>query len=70
MSEIKTETFKSKKQWAGHKNNQNGDRLLQDKLEAKQEFEKPKNENELESFFGAIQYLSKYTENRSAPTEF
>ena len=53
----------------GHKFDQNGIRPLQDKLKAIQELKKPKNENELKSFLGAIQYLSKYIENLSAQTD-
>ena len=50
----------------GHKFDQNGIRPLQDKLKAIQELKEPKNEKELKSFLGAIQYLSKYIENLSA----
>ena len=50
----------------GHKFDQNGIRQLQDKLKAIQELKEAKNEKELKSFLGAIQYLSKYIENLSA----
>ena len=53
----------------GHKIDQNGIRPLQDKLKAIQELKEPKNEKELKSFLGAIQYLSKYIENLSAQTD-
>ena len=49
----------------GHKIDQNGIRPLQDKLKAIQEIKEPKNEKELKSFLGAIQYSSKYIENLS-----
>ena len=69
LSENKTEFFKSEIEWVGHKIDQNGIRPLQDKLKVIQELKEPKNENELKSFLGAIQYLSKYIENLSAQTE-
>ena len=53
----------------GLKIDQNGIRPLQDKLKAIQELKEPKNEKELKSFLGAIQYLSKYIENLSAQTD-
>ena len=66
----KCEFFKQEAEWIGHKIDQNGIRTLQDKLEAITKIEKPKNEKELKSFLGAIQYLAKYIENLSAQTEF
>ena len=69
LSENKTEFFKSEIEWVGHKIDQNGIRPLQDKLKAIQELKEPKNEKELKSFLGAIQYLSKYIENLSAQTD-
>ena len=48
---------------------QNGIRPLQDKLGAITKIEIPKNEKELKSFLGAIQYLAKYIENLSAQTD-
>ena len=50
----------------GHKIDQNGIRPLQYKFKAIQELKELKNERELKSFFGAIQYLSKYIENLAA----
>ena len=70
LSENKTEFFKSEVDWVGHKIDQNGIRPLQGKLKAIQELKEPKNEKELKSFVGAIQYLSKYIENLSAQTDF
>ena len=58
QSENKTDFFKSEIEWVGHKIDQNGIRPSQDKLEAIQELKEPKNEKELKSFLGAIQYLS------------
>ena len=69
LSESKSELFKSEIKWVGHKIDQNGIRPLQDKLKAIQELKEPKNEKELKSFLGAIQYLSKYIENLSAQTD-
>ena len=59
LSENKTEFFKSEVEWVGHKIDQNGIRPLQDRHKAIQELKEPKNEKELKSFLGAIQYLSK-----------
>ena len=69
LSENNSEFFKSETEWVGHKSDQNGIRPLQDKLKAIQELKEPKNEKELKSFLGAIQYLSKYNENLSAQTD-
>ena len=68
LSESKSELFKTEKEWIGHKIDQNGNRPLQDKLLAITELKEPKNEKELKSFLGAIQYLSHYIENLSAQT--
>ena len=69
LSENRTEFYKTEIEWVGHKIDQNGIRPLQDKLKAIQELKEPKNEKELKSFLGAIQYLSKYIENLSAQTD-
>ena len=69
LSESKSEFFKTEIEWIGHKIDQNGIRPLQDKLLAIKELKEPKNEKELKSFLGAIQYLSKYIENLSAQTD-
>ena len=69
LSESKSEFFKTEIEWIGHKIDQNGIRPLQDKLLAIKELNEPKNEKELKSFLGAIQYLSKYIENLSAQTD-
>ena len=53
----------------GHNNDQQGIPSLQDKLEAITKLNRPKNEKELKSFLGAIQYLSKYIENLYANTD-
>ena len=42
---------------------------MHDKLLAIKGLKEPKNENELKSFLGAIQYLSKHIENLSAQTD-
>ena len=69
LSENKAEFLKSEIEWVGHKIDQNGIRSLQDKLKAIPELKEPKNEKELKSFLGAIQYLSKYNENLSMKTD-
>ena len=65
----KCEFFKQEAEWIGHRIDQNGIRPLQDKLEAITKIDILKNEKELKSFLGAIQYLSKYLENLSAQTD-
>ena len=69
LSESKSELFKTELEWIGHKIDQNGITPLQDKLLAIKELKEPKNEKELKSFLGAIQYLSKYIEILSAQTD-
>ena len=61
--------FKKEIDWVGHKIDQQGIRPLQDKLDAIKKINIPKNEKELKSFLGAIQYLSKYIENLSTKTD-
>ena len=68
MSEIKFEFFKTKIKWIGHKIDQAGIQPLQDKLLATKKLKQPKNEKELKSFLGAIQYISKYIDMISAQT--
>ena len=65
----KCEFVKQEAEWIGKKRDQNGIRPLQDKVEAITKIETPKNEKELKSFLGAIQYLAKYIENLSAQTD-
>ena len=65
----KCEFFKKEAECVGHQINQDGIRPLQDKLEAITKINIPKNEKELKSFLGAIQYLSKYIKNLSAQTD-
>ena len=69
LSESKSEFFKTEIEWIGHKIDQNGIRSLHDKLMAIKKLKHPKNEKELKSFLGAIQYLSKYINNLSAQTD-
>ena len=64
----KIDFFKKEIEWVGHKIGQQGIRSLQDKLEAITKIDIPKNEKELKSFLGAIQYPSKYMGNLSANT--
>ena len=65
----KCEFCKKEIEWVGHKIDQQGIRPLQDKLEAIKKINIPKNEKELKSVLGAIQYLSKYIENLSKNTD-
>ena len=51
----------------GHKIDQQGIRPLQDKWDAITKIDMPKNEKELKSFLGAIQYLSKYKTSKQTP---
>ena len=69
LSENKSKFFKSEVEWIGHKIDQNSIRPLQDKLMAIKNLKQPNNEKELKSFLGAIQYLSKYTDNLFAQTD-
>ena len=69
LSGSKSKLFKTEIEWIGHKIDQNGIRPLQDKLLAIKELKEPKNEKELKSILGAIQYLSNYIENLSARTD-
>ena len=69
LRESESDFVKTEIEWIGHKFDQNGMRSLQDKLLAIKELKEPKNEKELKSFLGAIQYLSKYIENLSAQTD-
>ena len=69
LSKNKSEFFKTEIQWIGHKIDQIGIRPLQDYMMAIKELKQPKNEKELKSFLGAIQYLSKYIENLFAKTD-
>ena len=69
LSVNKTEFFKIEIERVGHKIDQTGIRLIQDKLKAIQKLKESKNEKELKSFLGAIQFLSKYIENLSAQTD-
>ena len=65
----KCEFFKKEIEWVGHKIDQQGIRPLKDILEAITKIDIPKKEKELNSFLGAIQYLSKYMENLPANTD-
>ena len=69
LSESKSEFFKTEIEWIGHKIDQNDIRPLPDKSMALKELKQPRNEKELKSFLGAIQYLSKYINNLSAQTD-
>ena len=69
LSKSKSKLFKTEIEWIGHKIDQNDIRPVQDKLLAIKELKEPKNEKEIKSFLGAIQYLSKYIENLSAQTD-
>ena len=53
----KCEFFEKETEWVGHKTDQKRIRPLQDKLKTINKIDLPKNEKELKSFPGAIQYL-------------
>ena len=67
LSETKSKLFKTEIEWIGAKINQNGIRPLQDKVLAIKKLKEPKNEKELKSFLGTIQYFSKHIENFFQP---
>ena len=67
-SEKKTEQFKKELTWLGYYINQNGVKPIKDKTEAKTRLEAPKNVNELKSFPGSIQHLSKFINSLSKET--
>ena len=69
LSETKSSFLKTEIEWIGHRIDQAGIRPLKDKLQAIKELKQLNNENELKSFLGAIQYLSKYIDNLSAQTD-
>ena len=69
LSESISKLFQTEIEWIGLKIDQNGIRPLQDKPLAINKLKEPKNEKELKSYLGAIQYLSKYIENLSAQTD-
>ena len=69
LSEKESDFFKTEIEWIGHKIDQNCIRELQDKLMAIKKLKQPKDEKELKSFLGAIQYLSKHINNLSAQTD-
>ena len=64
-SEKKTELFKKELTWLGYYINQNGVKPIKDKTEAITKLEAPKNIEELKSFLGSIQHLSKFIKNLS-----
>ena len=65
----KCEFFKKEMEWVEHKIDQQGIRILQDKFKTITKINIPENEKELKSFFGALQYLSKYIEILSIKTD-
>ena len=67
LSETKSKLFKTEIEWIGAKITQNGIRPLQDKVLAIKKLKEPKNEKELKSFLGTIQYFSKHIENFFQP---
>ena len=67
-SEKKTELFKKELTWLGYYINQNGIKPIRDKTEAITKLEAPKNVEELKSFLGSIQHLSKFIYNLSKKT--
>ena len=68
-SEKKTELFKKELTWLGYFINQNGVKPIRDKTEAMTKLAAPKNAEELKSFLGSIQHLSKFINNLSKKTD-
>ena len=69
-SEKKTQLFKQKLIWLGYHINQNGVKPIKAKTDAITKLSAPKNAQELKSFLGSIQNLSKFINNLSKiPTE-
>ena len=64
-SEKKTELIKKELTWLGYLINQNGVKPNKDKTEAITKLTAPKNVEELKSFLGSIQHLSKFITNLS-----
>ena len=69
MSGTKSKFFKTEVEWIGHKHDEAVIRPLQDKLLTISELKQLKNEKELQSFLGAIQYISNYIDNLSAQVD-
>ena len=69
LSGTKSAIFKTEIKWIGHRIDLPEIRPLQVNLLAIKELKQPNNEQELNSFLGAIQYLSKYIDNLFAQTD-
>ena len=68
-SEKKMELFKRELTWLGYYINQSGVKQIKDKTEAITKLEAPKIVQELKSFLGSIQHLSKFINNLSKKTD-
>ena len=67
--EGKTELFKKELTWLGYQINHNGVKPIQYITEAITKLNAPTNTNELKSFLGSIQHLSKFLNNLSKKTD-
>ena len=54
--------------WLGQKNDENGIKPIEEKVEAILKLNQPENTKELNSFLGAIQYMAKFLPKRSERT--
>ena len=55
--------------WLGHEIDDNGIKPNEEKIEAIQKLNPPKNTKELKSFLGAIQYMAKFLPKLSEQTD-
>ena len=68
-SKRKSEFFMNRKKWLGHEIDENGIKPNEEKIEAIQKLNPPKNTKELKSFLGAIQYMAKFLPKLSEQTD-
>ena len=55
--------------WLGHEIDENGIKPKEEKIEAIQKLNPPRNTKELKSFLGAIQYMAKFLPKLSKQTD-
>ena len=67
-SKKKPEFFMKQTKWLGQKNDENGIKPIEEKVEAILKLNQPENTKELNSFLGAIQYMAKFLPKRSERT--
>ena len=68
-SERNSEFFLNKTKWLGHEFDETGIKPNKEKVKAILELKHPKNQKQLKSFLGAIQYLAKFLPRLSEGTE-